>query len=373
MRYQLDQESFRAALVRFEGLDRTVADLPLAPMYEDWFRRRNWVRTFHGTTHIEGNTLNDEEVEEVLVEGPRSFSRRDSLEIINIRAATKFVDERAGDPDLDLDEALVRETHRRVLEGINDLLRPGEYRRGENRVTDGEGNLIFGTPVSGDVPALMREFGVWLRGGCDAHPAAIAAALAHLELVAIHPFYDGNGRTARLVARTLLRRHGYTFRDIVSLDAQLDVDRPRYFGAIRAAVDQHYVPGYDATPFVSYFVDALSASMQHALERIGLFNNVVALIREAAANGKIPPASVDPLAYTWINRAIRPARYQELTGRSRQLTTYDLGRLDRAGFLEPVGATRQRKHLIGPELEALTDRARARPVLEVRTERDIVG
>ena len=116
--------------------------------------RRRALRTFHGTTHIEGNTLNDEEVEEVLVEGPGSFSRRDSLEIINIRAATKFVDERAGDRDLDLDEALVRETHRRVLKGINDLLRPGEYRRGENRVTDGEGNLIFSTPVSGDVPAL---------------------------------------------------------------------------------------------------------------------------------------------------------------------------------------------------------------------------
>jgi Fic family protein len=373
MNYQLDDAGLAAPLQEMEQLVRALGELPLPAKQEDWFRRRNWVRTIHGTTHIEGNTLNDEEVEEVLVEGPGdTVSRREGLEVINSRAATAFADD-VAETDVAIDEVLVREIHKLVLNDIAELNRPGEYRRGQNRVTDGEGNLIFSTPVSGDVPELMREFGIWLRDGCDQRPAPIAAALAHLELVAIHPFYDGNGRTSRLLARTLLRRHGYAFRGIVSHDAQLDADRPRYFKAIRAAIGRHYEPGCDATPFVAYFLSALSASIRYTLDRVALFDDVVELLREEAAGGRIPAASIDPLAYTWVNRAIRPARYREMTGRTPQLVTYDLRRLNEGGFLQASGATRRRKHLIGPALEALGAGAKPQPALKVETERDILG
>jgi Fic family protein len=372
MRYTLDQAALEAPLREMEELRHLVAELPMSAIHEDWFRRRNWVRAIHGTTHIEGNTLGDEQVEEVLVEGPgENVSRREALEVVNTRTATAFADQMAADLKVAIDEPLVREIHRLVLEGIAELHRPGEYRRGENRVTDGDGNLLFITPVSGDVPELMRGFGLWLREGCDSLRPPIAAALAHLELVAIHPFYDGNGRSARLLARTLLRRDGYIFRNLVSLDAQLDNDRPNYFKAIRAAIGQHYVPGYDTTPFVTYFVSAISASIHYSLERIALFNRVVDQLRDEAAKGRIPAASVDPLAYTWVNRAIRPARYRELTGRSPQLVTYDLRKLNELGFLQASGATRRRKHMIGPALDQLAEEAKSRPMVRTETERDI--
>ena len=372
MDYRLNETEIEGALDELERMRAAIERLPLAPSYEDWFRRRNWVRTIHGTTHIEGNTLNDEEVEEVLVEGPGdNVSRRDGLEIINSRAATKLADEIAAQSDLPIDEATIREVHRRFLADIADLHRPGEYRRGENRVTDGEGNLIFSTPASGDVPELMRRFGIWLRDGCDSRRAPIAAALAALELVAIHPFYDGNGRTSRLLARILLRRSGYEFRNIVSLDAQLDLDRPNYFKAIRKAAGRTYKRGYDATPFVAYFISVLNQAMRYTIDRIAVFERVHAILRVEAAAGRIPAPSVEPLAYTWVNRAIRPSRYRELTRRTPQLTTYDLGRLAAAGYLEPMGATKRRKYLIGPALEGLGNVDRAQPAIQVMTERDI--
>lgn len=372
MDYGLNETAIEAKLAEMEDLRAAIAGLPLGPSYEDWFRRRSWVRTIHGTTHIEGNTLNDEEVEEVLVEGPGdNVSRRDGLEIINTRTAAKLADEIAAQTDLPIDEASIREVHRCVLADIAELHRPGQYRRRENRVTDGEGNLIFSAPVSGDVPELMRWFGVWLRDGCDGRRAPIAAALAHLELVAIHPFYDGNGRTSRLLARMLLRRSGYDFRNIVSLDAQLDLDRPNYFKAIREAVGRTYKRGYDATPFVAYFISALNEAMRYTIDRIAGFERVHAILRDEAAAGRIPAPSVEPLAYTWVNRAIRPSRYRELTQRTAQLTTYDLGRLAAAGYLEPTGATKRRKYLIGPALENLGTSARAQPVIKVATERDL--
>jgi Fic family protein len=98
--------------------------------------------------------------------------------------------------------------HKLVLWNQSPLLTPGVYRKGENRVEGPNGKTIFHTPPSGDVDELMHDFGVWLRSGASAYPAPITAALAHLDFVAIHPFNDGNGRTARALARLILTRHG---------------------------------------------------------------------------------------------------------------------------------------------------------------------
>jgi hypothetical protein len=150
---------------------------------------------------------------------------------------------RAGQPKVGIDQRVIREIHRRVPWGQSPLLTPGEYRRGENRVVDPDGGTIFTTPPSGDVPSLMDELGAWLTNQSGSLDAPTAAALSHLEFVAIHPFNDGNGRTARAISRLILLRHGYAFDGLVSLDAQLDLDRAAYFSAIRAAIGRSYEPG----------------------------------------------------------------------------------------------------------------------------------
>ena len=99
----------------------------------------------------------------------------------------------------------------------------------------------------------MRQLGVWLTTQPSSSPARRGGARA-FEFVAIHPFNDGNGRTARTLARLMLVQRGYALDGLVSLDAQLDLDRSAYFSAIREAIGEVYVPGYDATPFVRYSV-----------------------------------------------------------------------------------------------------------------------
>ena len=206
-------------------------------------RRRAWVRTIHGTARIEGNTASDVEVEALLAgEGSTRVSATEAREIIGTRDALTLADELAT-RGLVPDEAVIRELHRRVLWGQSQLLTPGEYRRGENRVVDAAGSPIFSTPPSGDVPELMHDFAAWLSTATKRHAPPVVAALAHLEFVAVHPFNDGNGRTARAIARLILVRHGYALGGLVSLDAQLDLDRSAYFAAIRAAVGRTTCPG----------------------------------------------------------------------------------------------------------------------------------
>src|SRR5436189_1551415 len=127
MDYRLDKQVAASALASLEDFRWLFANLGIDPRYREWFQHRAWVRTIHGTTRIEGNSLNDVEVEELLERLPTT-RQKDALEVLATRNALSFVDELAPDPKLRIDERVVREIHRRVLDDIDPVLRPGEYR-----------------------------------------------------------------------------------------------------------------------------------------------------------------------------------------------------------------------------------------------------
>lgn len=350
MRYRLRVRSLGRSLAELDQRRWLFDNLPIDPTHAEWMRRRAWVRTIHGTARIEGNTASDVDVEALLAgEGSTTVSKREAREIIGTRDALTLVDELAP-THVVIDESVIRELHRRVLWNQSPLLTPGEYRRGENRVVDIDGQPIFSTPPSSDVPGLMREFAAWLATATDRDAPPIVAALAHLEFVAIHPFNDGNGRTARAIVRMILVRHGYAFGGLVSLDARLDLDRPAYFAAIREAIGRDYAPGYDATPFARYFTASLVRSADHVLARLRSLGDVMIEIRRAIADGSLPPAMIDGLAYAWVNRHLRARDYIRLTGRSPQGTTRDLEVAVRGGWLRATGEKRGRYYVLGPAL-----------------------
>ena len=351
MQYRLRSSRLRRTLEDLEQRRWLFANLPIDPTHAVWMRRRAWVRTIHGTTRIEGNTLSDVEVEALLSDTAAGrVSDNEAREIIGTREALGLVDELAPQTDIEIDEQMIREIHRRVLWGQSPLLTPGEYRRGESRVIDASGQVVFTTPPSGDVGPLMRQLSAWLPTAADRHPAPVAAALAHLEMVAIHPFNDGNGRASRALSRLILIRNGYALDGLVSLDAQFDLDRSNYFAAIRAAIGQSYEPGYDATPFVAYVLRSIVKSADHVLARIRGLGEIMIAIRRAIASGSLPAPMIDGLAYAWVNRHLRAGDYIALTGRSPQNTTRDLLRASEEQWLVPVGERRARVYVLGPRL-----------------------
>ena len=348
----LDMARLRAPLDEAERRRWLFENLPLDPIHGDWLRQRAWVRTVHGTTRIEGNTLSDLEVEQLLGGvGGRSLPRKDALEVLGTQSALEFADELARDPTVVVDQAVIREIHRRVLDGQSPLLTPGEYRRGENRVGTPTGEIIFTTPPSGDVPDRMRSLVEWLAEDHDT-PAPVRAAQAHLEFVAIHPFNDGNGRTARILSRLLLARGGFALGGLVSLDAWLDIMRTDYFAAIRASIGQSYEPGYDATPFSLFFLSAFIGAADHVLSRIRGIGEIQIKVRRDVIAGVLPPAMFDGLVYAWISRSLRAGDYQRITGRTAPTASRDLGAAVRLGYLIAEGVSRDRWYRLGPRLLA---------------------
>jgi Fic family protein len=136
----------------------------------------------------------------------------------------------------------------------------------------------------------------------------------------------------------------------VSLDAHLDLHRSEYFGAIRSSIGRSYEPGYDATPFVAFFLEAFSSAADHLLERIRGLGNVQISVRRDVVEGGLVPPMLDALLYAWINRSLRPADYQRITGRPPSTATRDLAQAVELGYLEPVGERRSRWYRLGERL-----------------------
>jgi len=181
----------------------TLRPLPVAAIKR--LNEQITVEWIYNSNAIEGNTLTLRETQLILETGLTigGKSLREHFEVINHKAAIDYV-EHLAQQDVPLTALHVREIHQIVLTKI-DAENAGQYRRTPVRIA-GAAHI---PPDSWEIPRLMLEWESWLQeAAAELHPVAWAA-LAHHCLVAIHPFIDGNGRTARLVMNLLLFQKGY--------------------------------------------------------------------------------------------------------------------------------------------------------------------
>lgn len=334
---------------RLENIDRQRYAFDrffMDPRYRDWFRRRAWIRTVHHSTRIEGNTLSEEQVE-VLLDSPPSGTRNiDVREVVNYAMALRFVDEISDEPEMPIDERVIRHLNKIILEDtVAPLLRPGQYRNGDVWVSHPvSGDKIYDGPSPGDVPSLMQDFVAWLR--LDGEHPVVKAAIAHLELVAVHPFSDGNGRTARALSTLVLQRRGYDFNKLVSLDRNFDLNRLEYFDEISRVAGRNYQRGQDITSWVEYFafqfLMAAEAISNQMLDFRRLLDDLSPRLRAAGAT----EYEVDGVAYAIVQGSIRPKDYIRITGLSPPTATKHLKHLETLGILKGKGYGRSRRYML---------------------------
>jgi Fic family protein len=248
-------------------IERARGFLDAATLSEAWLRRmseRALLLEAHHSTHIEGTRLTLDQSARLLAgEAVPSADADDVRELLNYREAFDLVSDylNSGDP---ITEGLIREIHRRLVQGVRGgSARPGEYRLAQNYVVNAATRAILYTPPPpGDVPELMRDLVAWLNTPSDIHPVLVGG-IAQYQLVHIHPFLDGNGRTSRLLSTLCLYRAGYDFRRLFTLSEYYDRDRPAFYRAIRA-VD---LDELDLTPWLEYFVAGLDTQLAEVRER----------------------------------------------------------------------------------------------------------
>ncbi len=255
-------------LMAIEAARVAVARTPLSPAAEAALRHQARVRATHFSTRIEGNRLTLDEARDV-VEGRQARfhgRERDVGEVRYYWRALLQVEAWAA-AGRSLSEQMVRKVH--ALVHMGPRAKASAYRDGQNAIRDSAtGALVYLPPEAGDVPGLMAELVAWVgKADREPLPVPLIAGLVHYQLVTIHPFFDGNGRTARLLATFLLHRGGYGLNGYFSLEEHHARDLAAYYGALVTHPHHNYYEGRataDLSGWVDYFVGVVAAVFRGA-------------------------------------------------------------------------------------------------------------
>ncbi|MBI4039747.1 Fic family protein [Candidatus Daviesbacteria bacterium] len=253
-----------------------ILNAPLIPAWEIKFRKEALERTVHHGTHLEGNRLSFEQAQEVL-DGQEVIARdRDVQEVLNYRNVVKFIDTIAsqigsGQPYI-LTVETIYEIHRLCVEKILPPDLGGKFRVRQVVVRNTKtGQVSFTPPPAAEVPYLIEDLLNWLNSedSNDVHPV-IKAGVIHYELSRIHPFVDGNGRTARAIATLVLFLEGYDIRKFFSLEEYFDNNPMEYYLTMQAVSNQLVIDTHerDLTPWLEYFVEGVAIELNKIKERV---------------------------------------------------------------------------------------------------------
>jgi len=332
---------------RLNEWDNAVpAEPPLQPMrWHVALQRYLRSATVSGSTQIEGNPLTLTEVDALLRGDSVDAPRLAQLEVINYNHALELATSLALTPTFTWSESDVRVLNHQILRDLPED-RQGRYREEPVVVTN-----FYHPPEHQYVPGLMGELVEWLRNDTD-HPL-VRVALLHLNIAAIHPFLDGNGRTARVASSLEIMRAGIGASELISVEPYLAEHRDEYFGMLRETLGETYSPErHVATPWVNYSIGLY-------VDRLGFDRRMrsawpldLGMLADAVSNAGHPAewaqlllvAAIQPLRTRWV---------AQFTNRSMPTARNMLNAMRGAGWLSPSGQTRARSYLPGPRLDAM--------------------
>lgn len=242
-----------------------ILNSPFVPKWEVVLRREAIIRSAHSSTAIEGNRLSLEQVGDLAFGREVMATHMDKQEVLNYLSVLENIDKLA-DGEIITEKNLLN-IHKMVtqetLENPSDCsVYRNRYVVVGNRLT---GEVIFRPPPNEDVPNLVKALIEWINSSeAKALDAVVEAGIAHYEFVRIHPFTDGNGRTARALATLILYLRGFDAKQFFCLDDYYDSDRPAYYKILQS-VDQKTL---DLTNYLDYFVEGVKVSILAVKEKV---------------------------------------------------------------------------------------------------------
>jgi Fic family protein len=337
------------ALMRIEAAKQSITDLPIIPAVLATLRETARLYSTHYSTMIEGNRLTQEQVVEVVEQHQHFPGReRDEQEVLGYYAALELLERLAADRT-SLTERHIQTLHALVMAGGRTKVKPSPYREGQNVIRDGRTRrIIYLPPEAKDVPKLMKELVTWIKASDVAGlPCPIRAGIAHYQWATIHPYYDGNGRTARLLTTLILHRGGYDLKGLYSLEEYYARQLGAYYAALTVGPSHNYYLGRakaDITHWVEYFCVGMAES----------FENVKGRAQEAAGTADLSPLlrKLDPRQRKAIElfhdqETITSRDVEALFGISQRMARHLLRQWSDAGFLQIADpAKKSRKYAL---------------------------
>ncbi len=337
-------------LIRIEAAKEALFHLPINPAVLASLRESARLDSTHYSTMIEGNLLTQEEVSQVIARNEHFPGReRDEKEVLGYYGALECV-ERLATERRPLSETHIKTIHAFVMAGGSKKKpKPSPNRDGKNVIRDSRTRtIVYMPPEASDVPALMSELVDWInRSLSEEVPCPIVAGLAHYQFATIHPYFDGNGRTARLLTTLILHLGGYDLKGLYSLEAYYARNLGAYYEALTVGPSHNYYMGResaDLTGWLEYFCHGMTES----------FENVRKQAESAAVRGqsdqteairRLDPRQRKALELFRTSTSITSRDIEELFGISQRMARVLLADWVTDGFLVIVDpAKKSRKY-----------------------------
>ncbi len=257
-------------LMRIEATKQKILHLPLTPTVLSSLRETARLFTTHYSTMIEGNRLDRNEVEEVLKhQGHFPGRERDEHEVKGYYAALTQVEKWASQ-GVKITEGMIQTLHALVMANGKSKVKPTTYREGQNVIRNSiTKRIVYTPPEAKDVKNLMASMVNWINENHEL-PCPIVAGIAHYQFATIHPYYDGNGRTARLLTTLILHLGGYDLKGLYSLEEYYARHLGNYYDAISIGESHNYMGRAEAdiSKWVEYFVEGMAISFENVLKHM---------------------------------------------------------------------------------------------------------
>ena len=321
-----------------------------------YLRQMSFARAVQGSNWIEGYRASLDDVLDTIDHerfGPPSET---SLALSGYRDAMTYILQLAKEK-VELDHSAIKAIHFMMMNYDMDIS-PGQYRTRDVWVEDQEGNHVYDGPDSELVQGLMAELVESIREE-DKYPAMVQAAMAHLNVVMIHPFRDGNGRMARALQTLILSREGSMSPVFSSIEEYLGRNTHAYYQVLAEVGQGSWNPKRSVRPWIRFSLTAHYRQARTLKRRIYETEQLYDAVEQEVNKSKLSSRAVGPLADASRGRRLRRMTYINLAGLSsgeevsEVSASRDLRTGVKEGLLEPVGEGRGRTYVGTKRLRSL--------------------
>lgn len=355
-----------AALAKIDGLRKELRYYVAEPRrWVGSVRRMLAARAIQGSNSIEGYNVSVEDAM-AAIEGdePSDAGAEDWQAVSGYRRAMTYVLQLAADDHFELSAHLIRSLHFMMTEYDLDAS-PGLWRPGPIWIrNEASGDVVYEGPDAEFVPGLVDELVGQLAADQQA-PTMVRGAMAHLNLVMIHPFRDGNGRMSRCLQTLVLARDRILAPEWCSIEEYLGVNTADYYAVLAEVGQGDWNPQNDARPWVRFCLQAHYIQAMSVLRRVRESEKMwVELEGLMGTKAGLPERSIQALFDATVGLRVRNASYRSVLKRfageeiSNQVATSDLRQMVQAGLLEQHGKKRGTFYVAAPELVEIRKRVR---------------
>jgi len=318
-----------------------IEQAKLIPKWELKLRKEARIHNAHSSTSIEGNNLNLEQVAALAENKDITAMAKDKDEVLNYLKALDSIPEYAGKKTIDI--TLFLKVHETITTGTLRYQKDCGVLRDRavfvgRRIFDGtrfKEVAEYIPPKTKDVPRLVSEFLDWLNSDKikEINPV-ILAGIVHYEIARIHPFIDGNGRTARLMAALILYKSCFDHRRFFALDDFYDENRSDYYAALKTVQTDKG----DITRWLEYFSDGVLHSIDKVkdfIEKIGLTPKI-----EEGERIELTQKQIKILERIQEKGKVGNKELRDMFGITRQAMLKEISKLIDAKLIELIGKGR---------------------------------